>query len=386
MIALFLLLALLVIGLITGPYLIGQKGYVLIAVDNWTIEMSVVSLVLLVLAAIVCFLILEWLVKKTWFALSGSQKWFSSWTDRKHNKAFTQGLVALDEANYAEADKQLSAVGNGKFAGVELLAAAQAANNLGDPDKAVSLWEKAQKEKASRLAATIHLIEHHIKQAQPNDAITLIKQLPEKDQKNKRVVTLWVQALANSGQWQALKDNLSSWKKQLSNEDYQYWMKQTAQGFYAELASREGANPLKQYWQSLPRKTRNDPAQQSAYVEQLIGQSMFIDAEQSLLTFQAKQPHPLLVPLFRQLRLTNPTATLKRLEEWLKKDSENAELLSILGQVAYNAKDFALAERAVAKAIRLTSDNKDILLLARIKEHQHDPSQALALYKQSLQI
>jgi HemY protein len=386
MIALLILLALLVIGLVAGPYLIGQKGYVLIALDNWTIEMSVVSLMILILGAIVCFLILEWFFKKVWYAFSGSQKWFSGWTDRKHNKAFTQGLVALDEANYAEADKQLSTVGDGKFAGVELLAAAQAANNLGDSDKAVSLWEKAQNEKASRLAATIHLIEHHIKQRNPSEAIALIKQLPEKEQKNQRVVTLWVQALANSGQWQTLKDNLSGWKKQLSNEDYQYWMKQTAQGFYAELASREGANPLKQYWQSLPRKTRNDPAQQSAYIEQLIGQGMFTDAEESLLAFQSKQLNPLLVPLFRQLRLTNPTASLKRIEGWLKKDSENAELLSILGQVAFNAKDWELAEKALAKAIRLTSDNKDILLLARIKEQQQDPSEALALYKQSLQI
>ena len=214
MITLLILLALLVIGLVTGPYLIGQKGYVLIAVDNWTVEMSVVSLILLLLGAIVAFLILEWLIKKIWYAVSGSRQWFSGLSDRKHNKAFTQGLVALDEANYVEADKQLSTVGDGKFAGVELLAAAQAANSLGDPDKAVGLWQKAQKEKASRLAATIHLIEHHIKQGQADDGLALIAQLSDKEQKNKRVVALWVQALANSGQWQTLKDNLSGWKKQ----------------------------------------------------------------------------------------------------------------------------------------------------------------------------
>ena len=386
MIVLLTLLVLLVIGLIAGPYLIGQKGYVLIALDNFTIEMTVVSLVFFILAAFVGFEIIMWLGKRAIGALSGSQKWFSGWSERKHSKAFTQGLVALDEANYVEAEKQLANVSDGKFSGVELLAAAQAANNLGHADKAVSLWEKAQKENASRLAATIHLIEHHIQHGDASEAIVLIKQLPEKEQKNERVVTLWVQALAESGQWQQLKDNLAGWKKQLSPEDYQYWMKQTAQGFYAELASKEGANPLKQYWQSLPRKTRNDPAQQSAYIEQLIGQGMHKDAEESLLSFQSKQPHPLLAPLFRQLRLTNPTATIKCLETWLKKDNDNAELLSILGQVAFNAKDWDLAERALAKAIRLSSDTKDILLLARVKEQQEDPSQALALYKQSLQI
>ena len=383
---LILFLAILIIGLLVGPMLIENQSSVVIALDRWVIEMSMVSLAVILLLSSGAILALAWISIRIIRILSGSQKWFSGWSDRKHNKAFTQGLVALDEANYSEAEKQLSHVGDGKFSGVELLAAAQAANNLGHSDKAVTLWERAQNERASKLAATIHLIEHHIKQGNPSEAISQIKQLSEKEQKNKRIVLLWVQALAESGQWQQLRDNLSSWKKQLSVEDYQYWMKQTAQGFYAELASKEGANPLKQYWQSLPRKTRNDPAQQSAYVEQLIGQGMHKDAEEALLNFQSKQPQKLLFPLFRELHLTNPTSTIKCLENWLKKDSENAELLSVLGQVAFNAKDWDLAERALAKAIRLASDNKDVLLLARVKEQQQEPSQALELYKQSLQI
>ncbi|TDF35558.1 heme biosynthesis protein HemY [Alteromonadaceae bacterium M269] len=383
---LILFLAILIIGLLVGPMLIENQSSVVIALDRWVIEMSMVSLAVILLLSSGAILALAWISIRIIRILSGSQKWFSGWSDRKHNKAFTQGLVALDEANYSEAEKQLSHVGDGKFSGVELLAAAQAANNLGHSDKAVTLWERAQNERASKLAATIHLIEHHIKQRNPGEAISQIKQLSEKEQKNKRIVLLWVQALAESGQWQQLRDNLSSWKKQLSVEDYQYWMKQTAQGFYAELASKEGANPLKQYWQSLPRKTRNDPAQQSAYVEQLIGQGMHKDAEEALLNFQSKQPQKLLFPLFRELHLTNPTSTIKCLENWLKKDSENAELLSVLGQVAFNAKDWDLAERALAKAIRLASDNKDVLLLARVKEQQQEPSQALELYKQSLQI
>ena len=64
-----------------------------------------------------------------------------------------------------------------------------------------------------------------------DEAIALIEQLSEKEQKNKRIVELWVQSLAQAGQWQQLKDKLSGWKKQLSTDDYQYWMKQTAQGF-----------------------------------------------------------------------------------------------------------------------------------------------------------
>jgi len=48
MIRVILLLIFLVVGLIVGPNLVGEKGYVLIALKNTTIEMSVISLGIMV--------------------------------------------------------------------------------------------------------------------------------------------------------------------------------------------------------------------------------------------------------------------------------------------------------------------------------------------------
>jgi HemY protein len=92
----------------------------------------------------------------------------------------------------------------------------------------------------------------------------------------------------------------------------------------------------------------------------------------------------MLLPLYKELKLSQPTTSLKQLEQWLKADDMNVELLSTLGAVAYNAKDFSLAEKALSKAIKLANRQQDILLLAKIKESQQDNQQALELYKQSL--
>jgi HemY protein len=90
------------------------------------------------------------------------------------------------------------------------------------------------------------------------------------------------------------------------------------------------------------------------------------------------------VPLFKQIKLPNPAGAIKKLENWLKKDDLNVELLSALGHIAFNANDHLLAEKALAKAIKLGNQQEDLVLMASLKESQDDQKQALQLYKQSM--
>ena len=61
-----LILALIVFtGLLVGPMLIDQKGYVLIAVNDWTIETSVVVMVMMMLVFYALLQLLEWSVVNT---------------------------------------------------------------------------------------------------------------------------------------------------------------------------------------------------------------------------------------------------------------------------------------------------------------------------------
>ena len=89
-------------------------------------------------------------------------------------------------------------------------------------------------------------------------------------------------------------------------------------------------------------------------------------------------------PLFKQIKLPNPAAAITKLEGWLKHDDLNVALLSALGHIAFNANDKVLAEKALAKAIKLGNRQEDLILMATIKESQDDQKQALQLYKQSM--
>jgi HemY protein len=103
-----------------------------------------------------------------------------------------------------------------------------------------------------------------------------------------------------------------------------------------------------------------------------------------LVEYQTTVPHPLLIPLFKQIKLPNPALAIKKLEGWLKQDDLNVSLLSALGHIAFNSNDKVLAEKALSKAIKLGNRQEDLMLMATIKESQNNPIQALHLYKQSM--
>lgn len=383
-----LLISLLVVvifgGLLLGPALVEYDGYLLVVMENGTLQMSIFGVILSLLIVAAIGWIFIWLIKKIIGVMSGSQQWFGSWSSRKRQKAFTQGLISLAEGDAQAAQKWLQKIENEDFDGINLLAAAEVELQLKNTERAREYWQKAGMYSQSEVAATLCLARDRLSQADPKAALSLIHQLSDSQRKKPSVIKVWAESLAQAGRWQELKTSLAGWKKALGPDLFSHWVQQSSQGEFAEIASKEGAIQLKERWRSLPRATRRDPAQQAAYIQQLILQGMHQDAEDLLIENQKSHPVPALMPLFRQLTLPNPARSIKVLEKWLKHDENNAELYSILGELAYNAKDLVLAEKALNKATTMRSNNGDVRLLAKIKESLHQDQQALSLYKKSI--
>ncbi|UAA38375.1 tetratricopeptide repeat protein [Paraneptunicella aestuarii] len=385
-VALFVLslAAIAVAGMFVGPWLADHKGYVLISFGSVVVELTVISFVLLVLLAFVGLWLLKKLLGMTFGAISGSQRWFGSFSRRRIQKAFRSGMLALEEGDLTIARKRLLKARGGDFSGLDLLALGKVEKQSGNIDVAVDYWQQALEFEEAKVAASLYLSEHYSAQKDYDNAILILANLDDVHQKQVNVIEHYAHALIARGDWHTLSEKLVVWKKYLPKEKAQDWEEKAAQGTYAEIASKEGAYQLKSMWLKQPRKVRHDPANQAAYVRQLLDQAMYKDAEEALVHFQKKAPDPRLLPLFRQLRLPNPASAIKLLEGWIKKDSNNAEMLSILGDLAYQTKDYGLAAQALQKALTLRQDRSDMLLLAKVKESQHDNAGALQLYKQCM--
>lgn len=282
------------------------------------------------------------------------------------------------------ADKWLSKARDGDFNGVNLLAAGQVAAELGDHERAEKLWQQAVNDSDADYAAKVCIAKLGMHSGNPEKTLEVIGQLDEKEQKRKSIVKLWINALAKQGRWQEIQQKLPQWRAPLG-DDYAEWAKQSAKGEFAEIASTSGANELMQRWHQLPRASRKDTAKQAAYIQQLLEQGMHQEAQKHLVEWQSSGPNELLLPLFKQLRLPNPTPSIKLIEHWLKKDDNNLELLIILGHISFNCGNDILAEKALQKAVKLESSQECLRLLAQISERKQDNVKALALYKQSVE-
>jgi HemY protein len=383
LIRIFLVLIILLIAIVVAAMIFDDGGYVMVEFNGWVVEMNVWSLSLSLVAIFVGLMLINLVVKSSLAAASGSKNWLGNWGNRKKQKAFTAGLIALAETNYLIARENLNKITSEDFDGINLLAAAEVEVQLGQPEQAKNYWHMATTYEKSALAANLFLIRDALQHHQSDEAIALIHKLSEKQQAQAPILKLWAQALGQVGRWQELQNKLKSWKKLLGN-DYEPLMQQASKGHFAEIASKEGASQLKQNWRALPRAIRKEPAQQAAYIQQLIEQGMHTDAGEALVEYQTTVPHPLLIPLFKQIKLPNPALAIKKLEGWLKQDDLNVSLLSALGHIAFNSNDKVLAEKALSKAIKLGNRQEDLMLMATIKESQNNPIQALHLYKQSM--
>ena len=74
--ALFLVIAL-IAGIILGPEIAGNQGYVLISAANQTIEMSLITLIIGILLVFSLLFLLEFLVRSLFNVSSSTRGWFS---------------------------------------------------------------------------------------------------------------------------------------------------------------------------------------------------------------------------------------------------------------------------------------------------------------------
>lgn len=375
-----------VAALIVGPMVLGDKGYVLISLGDTAVEMTVISLGIIVIAAIITWYLASKLILWAISLFTGSHRWFGALGERKRNRAFYQGLLSLAAGDLDSAQKALNQTTNGDYEGVNYLAAAQIAQRQNDTQKARYFLLQAADYPRAKIAATLTMAKVDISEGKYEDALETLNSLDESQAKNAQVIQLKASILAELGHWQILQENLNSWRKVLPKKDFTTWSQRIAKGKFAEIASKQGAVELKSYWESLPRKVKSNDAYRAAYAQQLLEQGMHEEAQTLLVEWQKRAANPVLLPLFAELRLPNAAPSITLLERWIKTDDENAQLYSILGRVAFNAGDDVLAEKVLLKAVKLAPNKDDLLLLAAINERKQDTVTALHYYKEGQRI
>ena len=270
---LFLMIALLA-GLVAGPYLSGQQGYVRIETANNIIEMSITTLVIFFVIALAIIYGLEWIIIRFLRLSRGSYNWFSRRKRVRAQKQTLEGLVKMNEGDYAKAEKLIGK--NAKHSAepvLNLIKAAEAAQQRGDEFSANRyLIEATELAGSDNLLVEIARTRILLQQNKLPAARSSVDSLLEMSNRNKEVLKLAVDIYLRSKAYQALDEILDSVENGglFSTEEFQELRTQTENGLLDEKMNEEGVDGLLAWWDELPRRRRNDVDLKVGLIQRLI--------------------------------------------------------------------------------------------------------------------
>lgn len=270
---LFLMIALLA-GLVAGPYLSGQQGYVRIETANNIIEMSITTLVIFFVIALAIIYGLEWIITRFLRLSRGSYNWFSRRKRVRAQKQTLEGLVKMNEGDYAKAEKLIGK--NAKHSAepvLNLIKAAEAAQQRGDEFSANRyLIEATELAGSDNLLVEIARTRILLQQNKLPAARSSVDSLLEMSNRNKEVLKLAVDIYLRSKAYQALDEILDSVENSglFSTEEFQELRTQTENGLLDEKMNEEGVDGLLAWWDELPRRRRNNVDLKVGLIQRLI--------------------------------------------------------------------------------------------------------------------
>ena len=393
---LFLMIALLA-GLVAGPYLSGQQGYVRIETANNIIEMSITTLVIFFVIALAIIYGLEWIITRFLRLSRGSYNWFSRRKRVRAQKQTLEGLVKMNEGDYAKAEKLIGK--NAKHSAepvLNLIKAAEAAQQRGDEFSANRyLIEATELVGSDNLLVEIARTRILLQQNKLPAARSSVDSLLEMSNRNKEVLKLAVDIYLRSKAYQALDEILDSVENGglFSTEEFQELRTQTENGLLDEKMNEEGVDGLLTWWDDLPRRRRNNVDLKVGLIQRLIDCNDHESAAEFTLEILKKigDNTPIGKALCTQITRLQPEDNSKLIKLVAKRakragDVEKCCINRALGYLYVRNNEFSQAAEVFKKVIACPNqlESNDLMMASYVFEQSGDKVLAEQVRQDSL--
>ncbi|MBL0599303.1 tetratricopeptide repeat protein [Aeromonas jandaei] len=384
MIRIIILVAVMVAGLIFGPQASGNKGYVLIALGNYTIESSVTSAVILAVLFYGALLIVEWLLGRVFGLRRKTLGWYGSRRRRKANQQTVAATLAMAEGHYSQAEKlMLKGASNSDTPLLNYLSAAKAAQARGDDVRRDQYLQKAQEENPkAELALTLTQTQLQIEQGQYDTALAMLESVYALNPRHPMVLDQLRQVHLARHDWAALCDLIPTLQKvgKLTPKQEEELLQQAWNGRLQQAAG--SLETLKAVWQELPRKLRLEPELLASYGDLLRG--LGADSEAASLWQEAlrKQVMPQLLSRLPKLKLDNyqPLLTL------LQKQQGQPEVDNALAQLYLLAGQLDEAQKLLEQQVEKAPSAAVYHALGQVMDKRRLTNKANEYYRQALEL
>jgi hemY protein len=384
-------------GLVAGPYLSGQQGYVRIETANNIIEMSITTLVIFFVIALAIIYGLEWIITRFLRLSRGSYNWFSRRKRVRAQKQTLEGLVKMNEGDYAKAEKLIGK--NAKHSAepvLNLIKAAEAAQQRGDEFSANRyLIEATELAGSDNLLVEIARTRILLQQNKLPAARSSVDSLLEMSNRNKEVLKLAVDIYLRSKAYQALDEILDSVENSglFSTEEFQELRTQTENGLLDEKMNEEGVDGLLAWWDELPRRRRNNVDLKVGLIQRLIDCNDHESAAEFTLEILKKigDNTPIGKALCTQITRLQPEDNSKLIKLVAKRakhagDVEKCCINRALGYLYVRNNEFSQAAEVFKKVIACPNqlESNDLMMASYVFEQSGDKVLAEQVRQDSL--
>ncbi|EKB10944.1 heme biosynthesis HemY N-terminal domain-containing protein [Aeromonas veronii] len=384
MIRIIILVAVMVAGLIFGPQASGNKGYVLIALGNYTIESSVTSAVILAVLFYGALLIVEWLLGRVFGLRRKTLGWYGSRRRRKANQQTVAATLAMAEGHYSQAEKlMIKGASNSDTPLLNYLSAAKAAQARGDDARRDQYLQKAQEENPkAELALTLTQTQLQIEQGQYDTALAMLESVYALNPRHPMVLDQLRQVHLARQDWSALCDLIPSLHKvgKLTPKQEEDLLQQAWSGRLQQAAG--SLETLKAVWQDLPRKLRLEPELLACYGDLL--RQLGADGEAATLWQEAlrKQPMPQLLARLPKLKLDSYQPLLALLQ----KQQGQPEVDTALAQLYLLAGQLDDAQKLLEQEVERAPSAAAYHALGQLMDKRRLTNKANEYYRQALEL
>ena len=376
------------VGAGVGVVLTRDSGYVLMSFGNYTVEMSLALLLLLLAALFGALYFGIRLMVRTAHLPQDVRGWKQKRGSHMAQQAMTRGLLEMSEGNWRSAEKRLV-----RFADrsetplLNYLAAARAAQLQGAHDRRDGYIRLAHETMPSAdVAVSLTQAELQLADHQLEQALATLKHLRSVAPKHTYVLRLLRRLYEQLGDWEHLRELLPELRRRKVEDeaDLQRIEIRTHRALLEQAFLANDERRLDMAWADVPRALRHEAQILGDYAGYLQESGQDAAAEKLLREALDRQWDVGLVEIYGLLESEEPGKHLSQIEKFLDQHPDDPTLLLTLGRLSLRAQLWGKARGYLEACIGRNGPAQAYRELGQLLEHMQEPDKAIEVYRRGL--
>ena len=385
MIRILFFLLIIASGIFIGPLLIGHDTYVLIAVNGWTVEMTLLTLIMVVIVSYAMIFLSEWVIWNTARMWLRTHHWFGWRKERIAQQKTIDGVLEFAAGHFSQAEQlSVTHVKHSKEPLLNYFTAINAAATQGKIEQRDEYLTQALEFAPDNTALIAIKLRYFIEAKDLESAQHWLEQQSEKVALHDDLLPLNIQVREHFQQWTqvAQLNDILFKHKQLTSPEHQAKMRVCYTNQLAALAD-SNLESINHSYQSIPRKYRNDIDIFCEYAKLVIKLDQATLIEKELFKRLTKQ---LSMSLLSVIALC-PTKSANQWSERLigfENYHNDADFIDAIVQLSVLDRQWQTAKNWLLKSIQIEPSVLRYQKLAQIQQELGESSGALDSFNKAL--